>query len=53
MDIDRPKPSVTTGQALARPTCLCGAGLSSCHGCGEGRCLICDPYLSDDCRWGV
>lgn len=29
--------------------CHCGDAMVSCVGCGELRCLKCDPYLSDDC----
>lgn len=29
--------------------CHCGDAMVSCVGCGEPRCLTCDPYLSDDC----
>jgi hypothetical protein len=32
-------------------TCTCGAEVARCAGCGHPRCLACDPYLSDDCRW--
>jgi hypothetical protein len=53
-------PAAPTGWALnqgshpslvADEWCTCGAELSSCLGCGQERCLACDPYLSDDCRW--
>jgi hypothetical protein len=33
--------------------CHCGSRLTSCGGCDEARCLTCDPYKSDDCRWGI
>lgn len=33
--------------------CHCGSRLTSCAGCGDARCLECDPYRSDDCRWDV
>lgn len=29
----------------------CGQQLDSCEGCSQRRCLNCEPYLSDDCRW--
>ena len=29
----------------------CGSRLDACEGCDEARCLGCDPYKSDDCRW--
>ena len=32
-------------------TCTCGAEIARCAGCGLPRCLACDPYVSDDCRW--
>jgi len=41
-------------RAAARPgaaDCICGSPMSRCAGCGQARCLACDPYLSDDCRW--
>ncbi len=31
----------------------CGKTLADCQGCHEPRCLTCDPYLSDDCRWTI
>jgi hypothetical protein len=31
----------------------CGGKLTNCEGCDETRCLTCDPYLSDDCRWTI
>jgi hypothetical protein len=31
----------------------CGLPLDDCEGCGERRCLNCEPYLSDDCRWAL
>jgi hypothetical protein len=31
----------------------CGSQLTNCAGCDEARCLTCDPYTSDDCRWGI
>jgi hypothetical protein len=31
--------------------CHCGDPLKLCAGCGQQRCLRCDPYLSDDCRY--
>jgi len=31
--------------------CHCGEPLQRCEGCGEPRCLLCDPYRSDDCRY--
>lgn len=31
----------------------CGRTLDGCAGCGELRCLHCEPYLSDDCRWAL
>jgi hypothetical protein len=31
----------------------CGRPLDDCEGCGEVRCLNCEPYLSDDCRWAI
>jgi hypothetical protein len=37
----------------APPLCHCGAALIPCAGCGQARCLDCDPYLSDDCRWSL
>ena len=33
--------------------CECGEPFGSCAGCGEPRCLTCDPYRSDDCRWSI
>lgn len=35
------------------PVCSCGRHLSACAGCQDPRCLTCEPYLSDDCRWGI
>jgi hypothetical protein len=35
----------------AMNNCHCGATLNPCAGCDEPRCLRCDPYLSDDCRY--
>jgi environmental stress-induced protein Ves len=29
----------------------CGLPLDVCEGCGQRRCLACEPYMSDDCRW--
>ena len=29
--------------------CHSGDVMVACVGCGELRCLTCDPYLSDDC----
>jgi hypothetical protein len=40
-----------SGAPVTEPSCICGAELSTCLGCGQIRCLACDPYLSDDCRW--
>lgn len=34
-------------------TCHCGARMQTCPGCESPRCVTCDPYLSDDCRWTV
>lgn len=34
-----------------RPCEDCGAELQQCAGCSELRCLTCEPYRSDDCRW--
>lgn len=31
----------------------CGSTLADCEGCQEPRCLTCEPYLSDDCRWSL
>ena len=31
----------------------CGSELTNCEGCDEARCLTCDPYRSDDCRWTI
>ena len=56
------RPSAPTGWAIkqrpdahvaSRAACLCGAEFTSCAGCGQPRCLSCDPYLSDDCRWSL
>lgn len=33
--------------------CECGGHLVLCEGCRESRCLQCDPYRSDDCRWSL
>jgi hypothetical protein len=53
-------PTAPTGWAVRQASdrgtggewaCSCGAELSTCLGCGQVRCLACDPYLSDDCRW--
>jgi hypothetical protein len=33
--------------------CDCSSQLATCAGCDEARCLTCDPYTSDDCRWGI
>ena len=53
-------PVAPTGWALNRegptstgvePECTCGSVMTACLGCGQVRCLTCDPYLSDDCRW--
>ena len=39
-------------QAKSHKPCEdCGAELQQCAGCSEQRCLKCEPYLSDDCRW--
>jgi hypothetical protein len=29
----------------------CGEELQRCAGCSDPRCLRCEPYRSDDCRW--
>ncbi|GAA1982098.1 hypothetical protein [Amycolatopsis minnesotensis] len=29
--------------------CVCGNRLTRCTGCGDRRCLRCDPYRSEDC----
>jgi hypothetical protein len=42
----------TTG-VIAGSICTCGSDLRSCAGCGQLRCLECEPYLSDDCRWSL
>lgn len=31
----------------------CGEAFADCEGCGDLRCLRCEPYLSDDCRWTI
>ena len=41
------------GEMAVGSACLCGGPMSPCAGCGQLRCLACDPYLSDDCRWGL
>lgn len=54
-------PSVAqTGWAARQPTrpesaaCHdCGTPLGDCLGCGAVRCLSCEPYLSEDCRWMI
>ena len=33
--------------------CNCGGALTTCAGCEHPRCLTCEPYLSDDCRWSL
>lgn len=30
---------------------VCDYDLAACAGCAAPRCLACDPYKSDDCRW--
>ena len=42
-----------TVRAAIDPCHGCGDALSDCQGCDEPRCLTCDPYLSDDCRWTI
>jgi hypothetical protein len=37
----------------AVPHCECGQALMACDGCGDNRCIVCDPYRSDDCRWSI
>lgn len=37
--------------AASRSACHCGHALTTCPGCESGRCLACDPYSSDDCRY--
>ena len=37
--------------AVGRSVCHCGHALTTCPGCESGRCLACDPYSSDDCRY--
>jgi hypothetical protein len=50
---------LSTGCALksqgrdAGHICECGTEYDLCAGCREVRCLNCDPYLSDDCRWAL
>jgi hypothetical protein len=46
-------PGTSDGYALfgAPPVCHCGAKLTLCTGCWSERCLRCDPYSSDDCRF--
>lgn len=51
-------PTTATGWARTQETirresnCAdCGVRLGTCLGCGQVRCLECEPYLSDDCRW--
>lgn len=42
------------GQTEVDNACYhCGTRLAVCQGCGEERCLSCEPYLSDDCRWAL
>jgi hypothetical protein len=36
---------------VGRSVCHCGHALTTCVGCESGRCLACDPYSSDDCRY--
>lgn len=31
----------------------CDHALVHCEGCQEPRCIACEPYLSDDCRWSI
>lgn len=45
--------SVPPATEVPDGACDCGTVRTSCAGCGSPRCLTCDPYLSDDCRWGV
>lgn len=52
--------SASTGWATKQATrsdlaeCYhCGSALTHCEGCEEPRCLVCDPYRSDDCRWSI
>jgi hypothetical protein len=42
-----------SGDALmaARPVCHGRAWLTLCLGCWSDRCLLCDPYTSDGCRY--
>jgi hypothetical protein len=52
-------PTAQTGWAAKQAArtecgdCHCGTQLTSCGGCDDARCLTCDPYTSDDCRWGI
>jgi hypothetical protein len=41
----------TSPNPVSDSMCTCGAQFARCAGCGQSRCLACDPYLSDDCRW--
>lgn len=43
-----------TRTVLARaPICHCGRVLDQCAGCSAPRCLVCDPYRSDDCAFDL
>ena len=41
----------TDRSATGESVCHCGHALTTCPGCTSGRCLACDPYSSDDCRY--
>jgi hypothetical protein len=41
----------SSGRHAHRPLCHCGTSFADCDGCGAERCLACDPYSSDDCRY--
>jgi hypothetical protein len=40
-------------RSVGKPCADSGTKLEQRQGCTELRCLTCEPYLSDDWRWGI